>query len=435
MKKLLLSLIAAALLLTGCIQATTDPNQGTGYISGSSVNVSSELNGKIAEVFVEEGQTVEAGDLLFRLEDAILIAQKNQAEAGLATAKDALEVVKAQANAAQLQYDLAVDGAHAADMPARLQAWNRETAEDYQPAWYFEKSEQIEAAKANLERTAKELESKQKALEAEVGKVANKDFADLEKQLAEDEMAWDIARQTLVRAQATGDKDLEDAAQQVADEMESNFNATLKKYQNSLTGKDAEAILEKRSQLAVAQSQFDFARDQLLQLETGSQSRQVALAESALKQAQAGVAQAESMITEAEAALKLLELQLEKSTVSSPIRGTITALNLKAGEILPAGGIAMVVTPLDEVTLEVYMPETYYGQVKVGDVVSITTDSFPNQEFSGTVSRIANEAEFSPRNLQTTTTRTSSVYKVTISVHNPGQNLKPGMPADVVFKK
>lgn len=120
MKKLLLSLIAAALLLTGCIQATTDPNQGTGYISGSSVNVSSELNGKIAEVFVEEGQTVEAGDLLFRLEDAILIAQKNQAEAGLATAKDALEVVKAQANAAQLQYDLAVDGAHAADMPARL---------------------------------------------------------------------------------------------------------------------------------------------------------------------------------------------------------------------------------------------------------------------------------------------------------------------------
>jgi HlyD family secretion protein len=50
------------------------------------------------------------------------------------------------------------------------------------------------------------------------------------------------------------------------------------------------------------------------------------------------------------------------------------------------------------------------------------------------VSRIADKAEFTPRNVQTEEGRSTTVFAVELALSNPGGLLKPGMPADVTFR-
>jgi multidrug resistance efflux pump len=93
----------------------------------------------------------------------------------------------------------------------------------------------------------------------------------------------------------------------------------------------------------------------------------------------------------------------------------------------------LTIGQLQEVNLTVYIPETEYGKVKLGDQVSITVDSFPGETFIGNVVYISDQAEFTPRNVQTIEGRKTTVYAVKLSVPNPDLELKPGMPADVTF--
>jgi len=63
----------------------------------------------------------------------------------------------------------------------------------------------------------------------------------------------------------------------------------------------------------------------------------------------------------------------------------------------------------------------------------VTVDSFPGETFTTTVSHIAEQAEFTPRNVQTIEGRTSTVFAIKLQVQDPDGKLKPGMPADVTF--
>jgi hypothetical protein len=65
----------------------------------------------------------------------------------------------------------------------------------------------------------------------------------------------------------------------------------------------------------------------------------------------------------------------------------------------------------------------------------LTSDSFPGETFTATIIHIADQAEFTPRNVQTIEGRTSTVFAIKLQVQDPGRKLKPGMPADVVFGK
>jgi HlyD family secretion protein len=87
------------------------------------------------------------------------------------------------------------------------------------------------------------------------------------------------------------------------------------------------------------------------------------------------------------------------------------------------------------VTVTVYVPEDRYGQIDLGQTVTISVDSFPGQTFSGTVRWIASEAEFTPRNVQTVSGRKATVYAIKIEVPNDSGLLKPGMPADVDLER
>ena len=65
----------------------------------------------------------------------------------------------------------------------------------------------------------------------------------------------------------------------------------------------------------------------------------------------------------------------------------------------------------------------------------LTTNSFPDEVFEATVIRIADKAEYTPRNVQTAEDRATTVYAIELSVADPDGKLKPGMQVDVIFEK
>jgi multidrug efflux pump subunit AcrA (membrane-fusion protein) len=120
--------------------------------------------------------------------------------------------------------------------------------------------------------------------------------------------------------------------------------------------------------------------------------------------------------------------------VRSPINGIVLMRAAEPGEITSAGGALLVVADLTTVTLTVYVPEDMYGKVQLGQVYKLHVDSYPQNTYMGTVTYIAGQAEFTPRNATSLQNRKNTVYAVKMTINNANLELKPGMPADVTMK-
>ncbi|HVO41632.1 MAG TPA: efflux RND transporter periplasmic adaptor subunit [Aggregatilineales bacterium] len=121
-------------------------------------------------------------------------------------------------------------------------------------------------------------------------------------------------------------------------------------------------------------------------------------------------------------------------SITSPIDGVVLQRLIQPGELASPGSTLLVVANLNALTLKVYVSEDRYGQIAVGQTYPVTVDSFPDETFTGRVSYIADQAEFTPRNVQTTDSRKSTVFAIKLDLDPAGGKLKPGMPADVHFQ-
>ena len=437
MKQNLLKLVGLStiliLLLSACTTAETGKFTASGSFSAIDTSIAPELSGKVSEVNVVEGESVSAGQHLFKIDAEVSQAQYDQAAAAVSAAEAAVEAGRSQAASAEAQYQLALQGALVQDMPNRQMAWTNSLPEDYQEAWYFNEIELIEAALTQVDSAEKALETARTELENEQKKASSKDFIAVEKRLALAQVTLTVANATLTQAQTAGNTDLENAAIESKDAAQAEFDSALSDYQRMLTTSAADSIILARSRVAVAQSTLDNARDALLALQTGDQSLQVVAAQKAAEAAASMVKQAEAGLEQAKQAQNMAQLQLDRTTVTSPVDGVVLTRNVEVGDLAVAGGTVMRVANLDTLDLVVYLPEDQYGQVKIGDEVYITVDSFAGETFEGTIVRISDEAEFTPKNVQTESGRKSTVYAVKVQVLNPDHRLKPGMPADVEF--
>jgi len=142
---------------------------------------------------------------------------------------------------------------------------------------------------------------------------------------------------------------------------------------------------------------------------------------------------ARARVQAAQAQLDALNLQLSKFIVTAPWEGVILTRGAEVGQTALPGATLIEVGRLDQLELTVYLPEEKFGLLVPGQTVQVRVDTYPNRVFEGTVLRMANEAEFTPTNVQTKEDRTRLVYAVVISLDNPELALKPGMIADVEF--
>lgn len=422
----------------------------SGTVESVEVSVSPELAGKVAQVYVDEGQVVNEGDPLFEMDADLLAAQRERALAALDSAQAGYQVAlqsrsSAQAayDAAMVQYQMAVTSSRYNDLPQRRAAWQADNPDEFTtPAWYFVKSEQMVAAESEIEAAAGALGGELANFETVIAEASNADLWEAEKRLADAQVAFIVAQDVLERAQAQNDEKLEDYAQSVFDTAEAELESAQLSYDQILSEQSAEDVLEARARVSVAQERYDTALDYRDSLLTGEESLQVEAAIAALNQAdtqleqvEVNIAQTEKMVAQAEAELNLIDVQMEKLIVRAAVNAVVMSRKVEPGEVVQPGASLMTLAQLNDLTITVYVPEDRYGQVSLGDEATVTVDSFPGESFNGTVVRIADEAEFTPRNVQTPEGRRTTVFGVKIAVGDTDGKLKPGMPADVTFSE
>ncbi len=137
--------------------------------------------------------------------------------------------------------------------------------------------------------------------------------------------------------------------------------------------------------------------------------------------------------------LEVLETQMEttldllgRSTIKSPVNGTILETYVEQGELATPGKALFKIASLDELTLKVYVSGAQLPNVKIGQLVNVFIDKSEteNQTLSGTVTWVSSEAEFTPKIIQTKEERVKLVYAVKVAVKNDG-TLKIGMPGEI----
>lgn len=361
--------IAAALVYFFALDRPAAPT-GTVQVSGNieitDAEVSFKIAGRVGERLVSEGQRVRAGQVVARLDATDLQQEVELRQAAVAAAQATLDELEAGSRPEQI----AEAQAAVEEAEARLE----ELLEGSRPQEVREAEAAVEAAEATAHRNRREYLRQKELHEQGVSTTRNFETA---------QMAHEAAQADLRRAR--------------------------ERLALVVEGPRREQIQQARAALAQARERHSLA------VKGPRQER---------------IARARAEVRQAEAALALARTRLDYSTLRSPLTGLVLSDNIEPGEYVSPGTPVLTVGEMDEVWLRAYINETDLGRVKVGQPAQLTTDTYPGKEYPGTVTFIASEAEFTPKNVQTQEQRVKLVYRVKITVPNPHMELKPGMPAD-----
>lgn len=141
---------------------------------------------------------------------------------------------------------------------------------------------------------------------------------------------------------------------------------------------------------------------------------------------------AELMVYESKKAT--LNEQIMRSSIKSPLKGTVIEKFAEAGEITSAGKPLVKIADLSVIKLKVYVSGAQLSKIRTGQDVTVRIDDGRKdyRSFSGRISYISEKAEFTPKIIQTKEERVTFVYAVTVDVKNDG-SMKSGMPGEVIF--
>jgi HlyD family secretion protein len=198
----------------------------------------------------------------------------------------------------------------------------------------------------------------------------------------------------------------------------------------------------------LAEKQRDYARAEALAKSdaVSQQSRDLALtaqqqSSSALARdqamvdvAQANVRLAQESVAAAQARVTLDRTILSYTQLRAPFAGVIAVRTAELGQLAAPGVAIFTLDDLDHIWLRAYVNGPDMGRVRLGEDVSVTTDSYPGRIYRGTISFISPQAEFTPKTVETHAERVTQVYRVRIDVDNPTHELLPGMPADASIR-
>ena len=224
--------------------------------------------------------------------------------------------------------------------------------------------------------------------------------------------------------------------------------ATALRLGQALSGKDA---AEKRSRIAsigveqatynldLARKEYDRVKALIASGSTNQQRfdqvetayKQAVLAE---KQAAASVESAQADLARAESDVRLLTRQLQDCFPRAPMAGVVTTRFIRAGEWVGVGKPIVKIASLDTVWVKIYVPAGDLTRIKIGGQATVDPEDGRGRTLDGTVTWISDEAEFTPKNVQTKEARADLVYAVKVTIANPDGALKLGMPVAVTMR-
>ncbi len=325
-------------LLAELAQETATAEYGTllvtvsasgGIVPETEIGLAFAAGGQVEDVLVEEGDHVQAGDPLVRLDSSELQLQVTQAEIALRQAEIQLEEI--------------LEGADA---------------------------DRIARARDLRDQAAASLELAQISYDAALDSAA--------------------ANEMLERAQQAYD-DAQGQANYWYDKW-TNGEADYWYYQNALDRlEDAELALRRAQQ--AADQQLQAASLELERAQASYRQAQNDLESLLAGADERDVERAQLQVDQAQASLDQTLLRLEKATLRAPFTGTVTAINVQVAEMAGAGQPAVVVSDLDALAVDIVLDEEDVALVAVGQDVVITLDAIPGLELTGKVAYIAPVAD------------------------------------------
>jgi HlyD family secretion protein len=127
------------------------------------------------------------------------------------------------------------------------------------------------------------------------------------------------------------------------------------------------------------------------------------------------------------------QANLAERQIVAPTAGTILSRPVEVGDVVSPGSPVFVMVDMSRLYLKVYVPEPDIPKIRLGDPAEVRVDAFPHRVFAARVSKISDQAEFTPKNVETADERLKLVFGVELSFVDPDHVLKPGMPADGVI--
>ena len=375
-----IAVLAAAAILVGYVYTHRQKDsaiRGSGTIEATDVDVSFQIAGRVIEVLAVEGQAVKAGEVLARISSDELVQRVNQLQAALDAA---VSQVRQQQGTVRLRRDI-VEG-------------------------------QIEQARGEAQASRVAADRVREGLRPQ------------EVRVAEAELAQADARLTQSRA---------------------DYERTSNLFKEGVVPR--QQLDAAQGELRTAESAREAANQRLALAREGSRRQDIAEADARAETAQAGVNVAQAGRTDVEiqraaltaaqarekelrAQLEAAKTQLSYTEIRSPLNGVVLTKNVEAGEFVNPGTPVVTIANIDDLWMNIYIPETQTGLVKLGQNVLVTVDSFPKEAFKGKITFVSAESEFTPKTIVTQEERIKLVYRTKVSLENTNQRLKPGMPAD-----
>ncbi len=355
----------------------------SGNIEVTETQMSFRIPGRLLERLVDEGDRVRSGQLLARLDNSDQLIALAQAEGNLAYAK----AVLAELEAGSRQED--IDRTNARVEQAR------ETLTELQNG---SRSQEVEASRAEFESTK-----------------AAEQSANVQLKQAKN----DLNRYTNLYKENSISKNI------------------LESYQNLFETAE--------NQVKVAEAHSRTVKEQLGLLLAGPRIEQIRKAEAALRQAEAeyalvkagprkeSIEQARAKVTVAAEAAKQARQQLIYTELKAPMDAVVLSSAAEAGEYLNLASPVLTLGQISTPWLRAYIHEKGLGRIQLNQKVEVSTDSYPDKTYAGHVSYISSQAEFTPKTVQTFEERVKLMFRIKVSLDNPDNELKAGMPADGII--
>ncbi len=245
--------------------------------------------------------------------------------------------------------------------------------------------------------------------------IARLDDSDYRQQVAINEAAVEIQQRQLAAAEQTLSATQQTVASDAAD-----LEFRQQEYDRAaMLLKTGSGTVEQRDQTYAALRQGTAVHERDLALQNAA-DRQVELAKAGIHSAQE--------------TLKMSQIVLGYTVLRAPFSGVIEVRQAELGEIMVPGTPVVTLADLDHVWLRAYINETDIGKVRYGETATVTTDTYPGKKYTGRVSFISSNAEFTPKSVETHAERVTLVYRIRIDIDSPSRELVPGMPADATLQ-
>jgi HlyD family secretion protein len=368
MKPIGILLIVAALGLSGC---GVSANEGTlfvsGRIDGDTVDLSSKRSGRVDEIRVREGDTVQAGQVL-----VVLSSDQDQARHEQQMSK----IVSSERRLDQLKRQLKTYAERIRQAQITV-----EQAQTNAPANVKEAEAMLESSKAELLRSEAELH------QSEV----------------------DVQRYAPLALSGA-------VAKQLADQYDTKLNVA------------QASVAANRKQVAAAEATLAATQAQLQNPKIKESDRRTL--EREVDELKAQIAAAAADVEADRAELRRIEADLNDLTILAPINGTILTRSAEPGRVIAPGQTVLTMVDLSKLYLRGFIPEGEVGKVKVGQEAEVYLDSNPDEAIPAEVIRVDPQAMFTPENTYFKDDRVKQVLGVKLGLKGAVGFAKPGMPAD-----